>query len=169
MTFAITLLIAEIASVTHLPLLFPSLGPTAFLLFSTPLTAAASPRNTVLGHLIGVLAGAIGLAVFGLLHTPPDLTNITWPRAGAAALALSLTCAGMNAFQLPHPPAGATTLIIALGLLRTPVDLAMIMLSVLGLTVLGWAVNRLSGVPYPVWRIREGASSPESVRTPGYR
>ncbi|WHT16500.1 HPP family protein [Crossiella sp. CA-258035] len=153
----VTLVIAAGAIVTHLPMLFPSLGPTAYLLFATPLAEPASPRNTVLGHLIGVLAGAVGLAVFGLLHTPPDLTAITWPRAGAAALALALTCGGMAALRLPHPPAGATTLIVALGLLRSPADLAMIMVSVLALTVLGGLLNRARGIRYPLWRIRPAA------------
>ncbi|MGO1052876.1 HPP family protein [Crossiella sp. CA198] len=140
---------------THLPLLFPSLGPTAYLLFSSPLTAPASPRNTLLGHLIGVLAGGIGLTVFGLTQAAPDLTHLTWPRAGAAALALSLTCGGMSLLGLSHPPAGATTLIVALGLMRTLPELVLIMLSVLALTALGAVVNRLSGIPYPLWRPRE--------------
>ena len=50
-------LMATIALVTHEAFIFPSLGPTAFLFFYTPLAPAASPRNAFIGHLIGVAAG----------------------------------------------------------------------------------------------------------------
>jgi CBS domain-containing membrane protein len=36
---------------------FPSLEPTAYLLFFTPLGRTSSPRNTVLGHAIGLVCG----------------------------------------------------------------------------------------------------------------
>ncbi len=161
-----TAVIGLAAMATQEPLLFPSLGPTAFLLFATPLAPAASPRNTLLGHLVGVVSGAIGLAAFGLLSADPDLVHGTWQRAGAAALALALTCGGMVLFDLPHPPAGATTLIVALGLLHTPLQLLLIMLSVLALTALGWAINRLAGRPCPLWRAvpAQPASSARKVR-----
>src|SRR5512132_721277 len=50
-------LMAVVALITRAPFIFPSLGPTAFLLFFTPTAPAASPRNAVCGHLIGALAG----------------------------------------------------------------------------------------------------------------
>ncbi|NUT54300.1 MAG: HPP family protein [Saccharothrix sp.] len=146
-----TAVLAALAVLTGQPLLFPSLGPTAYLLFATPTHPAASPRNTVVGHLIGVLSGAAGLAVFGLWHTPPALDHLTWARAGAAALALTCTCGGMAWSGLPHPPAGATTLIVALGVLHTPVHLAEILVGVVLLLAVAALVNRLTGVPYPLW------------------
>ena len=63
-------ILATLAMVTDTPTLFPSLGPTAFLLFSTPMLASASPRNSIEGHLVGVLAGYLSLVVFGLAHQP---------------------------------------------------------------------------------------------------
>ena len=59
-------IMAFVAEVTGEPFVFPSLGPTAFLLFYTPMVAAASPRNTVCGHAIGAAAGYLALVVFGL-------------------------------------------------------------------------------------------------------
>ncbi|MEU6117309.1 HPP family protein [Streptomyces sp. NPDC047117] len=150
--FVALLLMAVIALVTRQPFLFPSLGPTAFLLFRTPEAPTASPRNTVYGHLIGVLAGWSGLAVTGLLDTGPDLMHVDWRRVLAAVIALGLTCTLMPVFRADHPPAGATTLIVALGLLRSPAELATIMLAVLVLTAQGFLINRLAGLPYPVWR-----------------
>jgi CBS domain-containing membrane protein len=48
---------SALALVTHWPFIFPSLGTTAFLFFYTPTAPSASPRNTLVGHTIGVLAG----------------------------------------------------------------------------------------------------------------
>ncbi|MFB9906006.1 HPP family protein [Allokutzneria oryzae] len=152
--------IAVLAMYTGEPLLFPSLGPTAFLVFSAPTLPTASPRNTVLGHLLGAGAGWLGLAVCGLLDTPADLNHVGWARVGAAAIALGLTCGLMPLLGLPHPPAGATTLIVALGLLRTPEQLLMLMAGVVLITVLGLVINRLAGTRVPLW-----AAAPTETRT----
>ena len=140
------------ALVTGSPFIFPSLGPTAFLLFYTPTAPAASPRNTLLGHLIGCLAGYLALVVFGLQEAPAALASeVSAGRVGAAALSLALTAGFMVWLKVPHPPAGATTLIISLGILRTPGQLAVLMLAVLLLTGQGFLINRLAGIPYPLW------------------
>lgn len=141
------------AFVTGSPLIFPSLGPTAFLLFYTPLAPAASPRNTIYGHLIGALAGYLALATFGLLDaTFEPGASIEAARVGSAAVSLGLTSGLMVWVRCPHPPAGATTLIVALGILREPWQLAVLMLAVALLVVQGFVINRLAGVRYPRWR-----------------
>jgi CBS-domain-containing membrane protein len=148
-------LMAAAAWITGAPFVFPSLGPTAFLLFYTPVQPAASPRNTVAGHLIGVGAGYLALALFGLLDAPPALaTSVTTARVAASALSLGLTSGAMVWAKVPHPPAGATTLIVSLGILREPAQLAVLMLAVVLLVVQGFVFNRLAGVPYPVWAPR---------------
>lgn len=144
---------ALVALVTGEPFVFPSLGPTAFLLFYTPLLPAASPRNTLGGHLIGAAAGYLALVVFGLTDDAPALaTSVTGARVGAAALSLGLTSGAMVWARVPHPPAGATTLIISLGILREPEQLAVLMVAVALLVVQGLVINRLAGIPYPLWR-----------------
>lgn len=146
-------IMATVALVTREPFVFPSLGPTAFLLFYTPLVPAASPRNTVCGHLIGALAGYLALVVFGLTDAPPALaTSVTGPRVGAAALSLGLTAGLMVWCRVPHPPAGATTLIVSLGILREPFQLVVLMVAVVMLVAQGFVINRLAGIPYPWWR-----------------
>lgn len=145
-------IMAAAAFVSGAPFIFPSLGPTAFLLFSTPKNPAASPRNTVLGHLIGSLAGYLSLVLFGLTAAEPALsTAVTAPRVGAAAVSLALTSGLMVWLRVPHPPAGATTLIISLGVLREPWQLLVLMVAVVLLTVQGYVINRLAGVAYPKW------------------
>ncbi|HEX6966995.1 MAG TPA: HPP family protein [Gemmatimonadaceae bacterium] len=148
-------LMAAVALLSHQPFVFPSLGPTAFLFFYTPLAPAASPRNAFIGHLIGVVAGWSSLAAFHLLHAGPAMmTGVTAARIGAAALSLGLTSGLMVLLRAPHPPAGATTLIISLGLLRTIEEMAVLMAAVVLLTVQAMVINRLAGVPYPVWGAR---------------
>ena len=52
------------------------------------------------------------------------------------------------------PPAGATTLIISLGILREPGQLLVLMAAVALLTVQGYVIIRLAGFEYPRWRAR---------------
>jgi CBS domain-containing membrane protein len=152
-------LMATVALVTRAPFIFPSLGPTAFLLFYTPTAPAASPRNTILGHLIGALAGWLSLMLFGLVGAPPALqVGVNWPRVGAAALSLALTSGLMVLLRVPHPPAGATTLIISLGLLPYFWELGVLMAAVVILTGQGFVINRLAGIDYPIWAPRTGGS-----------
>jgi CBS domain-containing membrane protein len=139
------------------PLLFPSLGPTALLFFEQPTARTASPRNTLIGHLVAVLAGALCLALFGLYDDPSILIEgVTLVRVGTAALSLALTGAVLLLLRASHPPSGATVLIVSLGLLKTPTELAMIVAGVVLLTVAGWIINRALGTPVPVWAAGEG-------------
>jgi len=148
-------IMSGVAWATDQPFIFPSLGPTAFLLFYTPTNPAASPRNTIIGHAIGAAAGYLALVMFGLTDDAPALaTEVTGARIGAAAVSLALTSAVMVWMRAPHPPAGATTLIVSLGILRDLDQLAILMLAVVLLTLQGFAINRLAGIDYPMWRRR---------------
>lgn len=145
-------LMSLVAAITDEPLIFPSLGPTAFLLFYTPRAPAASPKNTLIGHAIGALSGYLALVLFGLTDSGPALVEgVTLARTGAAALSLGLTAGAMAWVRAPHPPAGATTLIVSLGILTEPSQLVVLMLAVLLLVLQGFAINRLAGIDYPAW------------------
>lgn len=134
------------------PLLFPSLGPTAFVIFEAPMASSSSPRNTLIGHFVAVLAGVVSLAIFGLLNHPSVLQEgVTLARVGAGALSTALTGSVLLVLRSSHAPTGATTLIVSLGLLETLDDLVMLVIGVVLLTVVGWVINRVSGVPVPVW------------------
>ena len=58
----------------------------------------------------------------------------------------------MVLLRVNHPPAGATTLIVALGILSMPYHLLVIEIAVVLLTLQAFAINRLAGLPYPVWQ-----------------
>ncbi|QDT15518.1 HPP family protein [Alienimonas californiensis] len=154
-------LVAILAHATRSPFLFPSLGPTAFLLFYEPTAAASSPRNALLGHLVGAVAGWLSLAAFGLLDAAPALrAGVSWAYAGAAALSLGSTSAIMILLRAPHPPAGATTLIVSLGLMPHLWQIPVLLAAVFLLLVQAFVINRLAGLPYPLWTAPE---SPEST------
>lgn len=141
-------LVAAVALCFESSFLFPSLGPTAFLLFYTPESEVSSPRSTLLGHLIGALAGWLSLAVFGLLDAPPALVaGVDWPRVGAAALSLGGTSALMVLLDAVHPPAGATTLIVSLGLMPSLWQIPILMGAMLLLLGQAMILNRLAEIP----------------------
>ena len=54
----------------------------------------------------------------------------------------------------PHPPAGATTLIISLGIITRPEHLLVIEVAVAILTLQAIVINRLAGIDYPLWAQR---------------
>jgi CBS domain-containing membrane protein len=154
--FVTIALLAAVAMVSGTPFVFPSLGPTAFLFFVTPRAPAASPRNTIYGHAIGIVCGYAALWLFGLTDAPPAMvTGVSAARVGAAALSLASTGALMVLLNAAHPPAGATTLIISLGIVTRPFHLLVIEIAVAILALQAMAINRLAGIDYPLWAVRD--------------
>jgi len=103
--------------------LFPSLGPSAYVLALRPDAVECRPDRFVGGHVIGVGAGLIayhGLAAGHVVtRSHPPLSGAALALAAAGVASLALTVAGMVATDLRHAPACATTLIVSLGLLST--------------------------------------------------
>jgi CBS-domain-containing membrane protein len=89
-----------------------------------------------------------------MASTPPFRTHagIDGPTVLAAALSLSTTGVFMVLFRVSHPPAGATTLIVSLGIISLPKDLVIIEVAVVLLTAQALLINRLAGLPYPLWK-----------------
>src|SRR5262245_33351138 len=138
--------------VTKTPFVFPSLGPTAFLLFFSPALPASSPRNTLYGHAIGIACGWLALWVTGLDQAPAAMViGVDGARIAAAALSLAATGGLMVLADAPHPPAGATTLIISLGIVTKPLYLGVIEVAVALLALQAIVINRLAGVKHPLW------------------
>ena len=61
-----------------------------------------------------------------------------------------------------HPPAGATTLIISLGIISKPWELVIIEVAVFLLVAQALLINRLAGVPYPFWKPLVNAADSQS-------
>ena len=150
--FVTIALLALLALLTRNPFVFPSLGPTAYLLFFSPLARSCSPRNTIFGHAVGILCGYGAFVITGTGALPFGVhPGIFWPRILAAALSLSATGAFMVLLGISHPPAGATTLIISLGIISKPRELVVIEIAVFLLVAQAIVINRLAGLPYPFW------------------
>lgn len=115
------------------PFVFPSLGPSAFVLaFGDRIDRTR--RTVVGGHAIGAAAGLLAYLVLAAgvtLTAPFSPFSLDAARlAASGTLSVALTAWGMLAVDAVHPPACATTLIVSLGLLSTPVEAAIIVLSV---------------------------------------
>lgn len=144
------------AWLTASPFVFPSLGPTAFMLFLFPQSSSSSPRDCLLGHGIGILCGYFALLATGLAfvsEAPPH--DVSLPRVLAAALSLGATSAAMILLKINHAPACATTLIVALGIITRPQDLLLMEFSVFLLVLQAFVLNRAFGFSYPIWQARE--------------
>ncbi|BDP43735.1 hypothetical protein DAETH_37040 (plasmid) [Deinococcus aetherius] len=151
---ALILVIGLFGLAAHQPLLFPSLGPTAFLQTETPDQPSARPYHVVVGHLVGLLAGFFAVWVFGATGAPSVLAthDLTAPRVWASVLAVALTLLGGLVLHASHPPAAATTLLASLGGFPPTVrSTVTVMGGVLLVTLLGEVLRRLrlrqTGVP----------------------
>lgn len=154
-------LLALLALLSRNPFVFPSLGPTAYLLFFSPLAKASSPRDTIVGHAIGIICGYGAFAVAGAVALLfGEHRDVFWPTILAAALSLSVTGALMVFLDVNHPPAGATTLIVSLGLISKLRELVIIEAAVFLLVAQALVINRLAGVSYPLWKASSSVSPP---------
>src|SRR5579875_3670635 len=152
--------IAAIAYASGYPFVVPSLGPTAFIVFNRSQSVPSRPRNAVLGHLTGAVAGYLALLIFGLRDAPSVLEGgLTAPRIGAAALSIALTSAVMILLRVEHGPAGATTLIVSLGFMTSITSLCVLMIGVVALVAEGVLIDRLVGLDLPYWSDRRSDSS----------
>jgi CBS-domain-containing membrane protein len=132
--------------VLHLPWLFPSLGPTVMLFFESPEQPSSRPVNSLAGHFTGLVTGVLCLYAFGLQDSPPaPVGGLTVPYVAAGALSVALTTLVLTWLRKPHPPAGATTLIVSLGILTGPQQLLSMAGAVLLITAAGWGLNLLLG------------------------
>jgi len=151
-SFATIALLSLLAGVTGSPFVFPSLGPTAYLFFFAPMGKSSSPRHAILGHAIGLVCGYAAYVAMGSHgFTTTSFKEVSWREITAAALSLAATGAVMVLMRVSHPPAGATTLIVSLGILTKPEYLVIIEIAVVLLTAQAFAINRIAGLQYPWW------------------
>ncbi len=148
--------IATAAHITKLPLLFPPLGPSAFILFYTPMSVAASPRSVILSHGVALASGLVALHVVAALFPDAGLFDpsiLHEHRILAIALAVAMTSSATISLRCVHPPAAATALIAAMGFMTNPVQIAGLLVAVVLLVAEAFVFNRLlGGFPYPLWR-----------------
>ena len=129
----------SIGLVLKQPWLFPSLGPTVVLMLESPAEPAARLTNALVGHLVAVVAGLGSLVVGGMYGQPSAPTAGLSPRYVVAGVrSVAVTMVVLMALKRPHPPAGATTLLVSLGILTTPAELASVLGAVVVVATLSW-------------------------------
>ncbi|WP_079977611.1 HPP family protein [Halococcus sediminicola] len=145
--------LAAIAWVSGYPYLFPSLGPSAYALAVSPSAATSQPQRVFGAHLFGVVGGLVAyhLLASGLTVTklPPAFSLDAARLAASALLSLGLTSFAMLTTDLRHAPACATTLIVALGLLTTVPQAAIILSAVLVLSATDRLFPGFGGIEDP--------------------
>lgn len=141
------LVVSVIAWVVGEPLIFASLGPTAFEQVETPRRPSARPYNIIVGHVIAVLCAFFAVWVLGAWGTPSvSMHRIPLLRVWAITLGAVLTVLFTLLARATQPAALATMLLIATGMMPTWEDGVAIVAGVLLITALGEPLRR--------WRIR---------------
>ncbi len=136
------------AWIVHAPLLFASLGPTAYELVETPERTSAKPYNVVVGHLIGVLSGLVAAWVTRAdLAASVSMNSFPGMRVFAAVLACTATVLVTLAIAAAQPAAIASALLIALGMMPGWRGGVEIMAAVLLMLIFG--------EPVRIWRLRK--------------
>lgn len=104
------------------PFIFPSLGPSAFILAFERRGKRTDTYRIVGSHLIGGLVGLFAyITIAGdvsLTSTPPALSMEGLRLTLSAVVSMILTSWGMIATDWIHAPACATALIVSLGCCR---------------------------------------------------
>jgi hypothetical protein len=155
---ALLLIVGLAGWLSHQPLLFTSLGPTAYELIETPHRRSARPYSVIAGHLTGVAAGFIALVATHAWRVPSvPGGGVSLPRLVAAALACGLTVFGTLLIKASQPAALSTTLLIALGSMQRPRDAVIIMGAVVLMVIVG--------EPLRAWRLRFQPSKDKSEVT----
>jgi CBS domain-containing membrane protein len=149
---ALILIPTVLAIVVDSAFLFVSLGPIILQAIERPLAPASSPRSTILGNGIALAVGYACLAAFGLRAAPSSLdAGVTVTRAAAAVVAIGATGALITLVRAIHPPAGATTLLVTLGIVKDPERLAIVFAGVVLVSACACALDRLAKIPMPIW------------------
>jgi hypothetical protein len=146
---ALLLLMGGISLAIGRPLLFASLGPTAFEQVEKPELPSARFYNVVVGHWSALGCGFAALAITGAWYAPIPLTtgHFTAVRVWACALAVALTVLFTLLLKATQPASAATALLIAVGSMQRPADAWAIALAVLVLGIVGEPIRRMRLTP----------------------
>lgn len=141
----LTLIVGGLSLLAGMVWLIPSLGPSIYLQTQKPADPASRFLNVVLGHLLGLAAGFAGIFLFNAFNDPITLQSkeLTTGRLGAAVVALALTLLLTLLLRAHHPPAGATTLLTALGSIQTAQDAISLMIGVLIIAIAGELIRKM--------------------------
>jgi hypothetical protein len=141
----LVLLVGLLGLAVGRPWLGPSLGPSIVLATMSPAHPTARAWNILAGHLGGLSAGLAAVVLLGAQDAPNVLQTgeLTPVRVAAATLAIALTVAAGILLRASHPPAAATTLLVALGALSEPPQILATIAGVIIVAIAGELLRRV--------------------------
>ena len=141
---ALILLMGAIALAVRRPLIFASLGPTAYELVEKPLAPSARTYNIIVGHMVGLGAGLFSLWLLAAWNAPKVASTgfVTSARLWAAVLSVVITTAATLSLKASQPASLSTTLLVSLGSMQTMRDAAAIAIAVLIIAAVGEPLRR---------------------------
>lgn len=87
-----------------------AMASTIFIIFVVPDSVAATPRKVIGGHVAGVLAGSIVVAILAIPDIAAVVNSSPHIRHAVGALTLGLSMLLMVATDTEHPPAAGSAL-----------------------------------------------------------
>jgi len=155
----LVLALAAIGWATNQPIIFASLGPTAYELVEQPQLPSARAYNIIAGHLIGLSAGFLAVYLLNAWAEPNVLATgiVSARRVWAVAISAAVTTLVSLIVKAGQPAALATTLLVSLGAMQTRRDAIAIVIGVLLVTGIGEPMRR--------FRLRHGDIRPVLTET----
>lgn len=141
---SLVLALAAIGWATKQPLIFASLGPTAYELVEQPHVRSAKVYNIVVGHFIGLGSGFLAVYLLNAWTAPNVISAgiVSTERLWATTIAATLTTFFTLILRAGQPAALATTLLVSLGAMQTRQGALAIVAGVLIITAIGEPVRR---------------------------
>jgi hypothetical protein len=142
---ALILVMAAAGWATKQPLIFASLGPTAYELVEKPKDRSSRAYNIIVGHLVGLGAGLLALYLLNAWQEPNvALTGVVSARrVWAAVIAAALTTLGTLLLRAAQPASIATSLLVAVGSMQSAHDAVVIVIAVLMIAAIGEPLRRV--------------------------
>ncbi len=141
---ALILTLAAIGWATRQPLVFTSLGPTAYEIVEKPDSPSARSYNIIAGHVLALGAGFLSLWLLNAWASPKVASAgfVASPRMWAAVIAVVLSALGTLAIRATQPASMSTALLVSLGSMQTARDAVAIVAAVLIIAAIGEPLRR---------------------------
>ena len=141
---ALILLMGAIALAVRRPLIFASLGPTAYELVEKPLAPSSRTYNIIVGHMVGLSAGLFSLWLLAAWNAPKVVSTgfVTSARLWAAFASVVITTVATLSLKASQPASLSTTLLVSLGSMQTTRDAAAIAIAVWIIAAVGAPLRR---------------------------
>jgi CBS domain-containing membrane protein len=117
-------LLAVPAWLVAAPFIAPPLGASVYVCFRARGMPAAAPRRVAVSHFAAIACALLARFLFDVNAIGMAACQQSASAMGAGVLAMALTTGALELLDAMHPPAVATTLVVALGIVSGTEPLA---------------------------------------------